>query len=538
MSRERDSKIANIWKQGRKMRERLFSWNHICLLLILILGIITRVAYLDRIPGDGAINQDEAFAAYEAWSMIEYGTDSHGYHRPVYLSSWDSGMNALQTYCMIPLVSHFGLELFWIRFPQAVFSVLSIAAFYGICKQIRGELFGLIGAGILCITPWHIMAGRWALESNIFPSFLTFGMYFLLKGYVKRKYLILSAILFGLSMYNYASPWIVLPLLFFGSIILSGKNGKQFKTDKYTFFALTIVTFFALPLIIFIMVNMGILPEIKTALISIPRLRSFRNNEYAINPIDMAKNLYHFIRMCFFQWDGLIWNASRQFGLYYKFAIIPGFLGVIYSVLLVKRRENSEIMHREMVMWLWLLSGLILASILKVNINQVNIIHIPIIYFIVLGCLWMVKRFGRIAGICVLCIYIVHSAMFLKYYTTEYNDFMHYIFYGGFKAAIQRANETEAETVHIKDTPYSLVLFYNRMPPAEFQKTAKYSWTQDGIVVDSMGSNTNYVFSDFSDEMYSKGDTYICRLSDEKAVAYLRENADHVEIKDTYIIGF
>ena len=524
--------------EGEEALKRSLNWNRMCLMLILILGSVIRLACLDRIPGDGAINQDEAFAAYEAWCMIEYGTDSHGYQRPVYLSSWDSGMSVLQTYFMIPLISRFGLKLFWIRFPQAVFSILSIAAFYGICKQIRGELFGLIGAGILCITPWHVAAGRWALDCNLFPSFLTIGMYFLLNGFKKRYYLILSAVFFGLSMYNYASPWIVLPLLFFGAILLTGKNGKQFTWDKYTCLAIIIVTILAIPLVVFVMVNMGIVPEIKTALISVPRLRSFRSNEYAINPIDMAKNLYHFIRMLFFQWDGLIWNASRQFGLYYKFAIIPGVLGVIESIRLIMKRDKSEIINRERIMWLWLLSGLLLACILKVNFNQVNIIHIPLIYFIALGCQWAVKRFGRIAMASILCIYIVHSALFINYYATEYNDFLHYIFYGGFNSALQRINETETKTVHIKDTPYSLVLFYNKMPPQEFQKTAVYSWTQDGIVVDSMGSSVSYQFKNFMNEEYSKEDAYICRLSDEEAAEYIRENAERVEVIDTYLVGF
>jgi hypothetical protein len=90
-------------------------------------------------------------------------------------------------------------------------------------------------------------------------------MYFLLNGFKKRYYLILSAVFFGLSMYNYASPWIVLPLLFFGAILLTGKNGKQFTWDKYTCLAIIIVTILAIPLVVFVMVNMGIVPEIKTA---------------------------------------------------------------------------------------------------------------------------------------------------------------------------------------------------------------------------------------------------------------------------------
>ena len=58
--------------EGEEALKRSFNWNRMCLMLILILGSVIRLACLDRIPGDGAINQDEAFAAYEAWCMIEY----------------------------------------------------------------------------------------------------------------------------------------------------------------------------------------------------------------------------------------------------------------------------------------------------------------------------------------------------------------------------------------------------------------------------------------------------------------------------------
>ena len=76
------------------------------------------------------------------------------------------------------------------------------------------------------------------------------------------------------------------------------------------------------------------------------------------------------------------------------------------------------------------------------------------------------------------------------------------------------------------------------MPPQEFQKTVVYSWTQDGIVVDSMGSSVSYQFKNFMNEEYSKEDAYICRLSDEETAEYIRKNAERVEVIDTYLIGF
>lgn len=39
--------------------------------------------------------------------------DSSGYRFPVYLTAWGSGMNALNTYLMIPFMAVFGAEV-WV----------------------------------------------------------------------------------------------------------------------------------------------------------------------------------------------------------------------------------------------------------------------------------------------------------------------------------------------------------------------------------------------------------------------------------------
>ena len=45
--------------------------------LFLIIGIISRIWKLGIVPGD--LNADEAFSAYEAYSLLHYGMDSAGY---------------------------------------------------------------------------------------------------------------------------------------------------------------------------------------------------------------------------------------------------------------------------------------------------------------------------------------------------------------------------------------------------------------------------------------------------------------------------
>ena len=94
---------------------------------IIIIAILSRAVLLGVYPV--GIHVDEAYAAYEAYSMLMYGTDSWGYVNPVYLTVWGSGMSALESYMMMPFIAIWGLSLYcyalvWIFVP--VFLILSI----------------------------------------------------------------------------------------------------------------------------------------------------------------------------------------------------------------------------------------------------------------------------------------------------------------------------------------------------------------------------------------------------------------------------
>lgn len=84
---------------------------------IIAAGCAVRLFALGSIPC--GLNQDEAFAGYNAWALLHYGVDSSGYHNPVYFTAWGSGMNALESYLMIPFVALFGTGTAVLRLPQA-----------------------------------------------------------------------------------------------------------------------------------------------------------------------------------------------------------------------------------------------------------------------------------------------------------------------------------------------------------------------------------------------------------------------------------
>ena len=103
-------------------------------ILILILGIGARLWMYGDVPG--GINQDEAFAAREAWSLLHYGKDSFGYSCPMYLTAWGSGMNALNTYLMMPFIALFGMHTWVFRLPQMLIGILSLFAIEEIVSKV------------------------------------------------------------------------------------------------------------------------------------------------------------------------------------------------------------------------------------------------------------------------------------------------------------------------------------------------------------------------------------------------------------------
>ncbi|MEG1781903.1 MAG: glycosyltransferase family 39 protein [Oscillospiraceae bacterium] len=200
-----------------------------CVYFIILMGVIIRVIKFGSTPC--GFNQDEAFAGYEAFSLLNYGIDSAGYHNPCYFVSWGSGMNVLQSYLAIPFMKVFGCSIITLRLPQLILSCTSLPVFYLLIKKIFSYETALLGLFLLVISPWHIMLSRWGLESNLAPALLLMGMYFLIRGVEEKQYLIFSAIIYGISLYSYSITWIVVPL----TIIACGLY-IIFTKKKYPYF--------------------------------------------------------------------------------------------------------------------------------------------------------------------------------------------------------------------------------------------------------------------------------------------------------------
>ena len=79
----------------------------VAVIIAFIIGVFLRLYHFGVVPN--GLHQDEAYAAYEAYSLLNYGKDSWGYVNPIYFTAWGSGMNVLESYLMIEWIAVFGL---------------------------------------------------------------------------------------------------------------------------------------------------------------------------------------------------------------------------------------------------------------------------------------------------------------------------------------------------------------------------------------------------------------------------------------------
>lgn len=194
------------------------------LLLIFILGLALRLISLGSVPI--GISQDEIGQGYTAYSILKTGYDEWG--RTLNFSTFKAFgdyRSTLQTFLMIPSISLFGLSEFAIRLPSAIFGSLSVIVIYFLSNKLFSKLNpGIYASLILALSPWAIQFSRSALEANLFFTFFGTALLLLISLSHKTRNIILSFILFGLSLYTYHSAKLFVHLFLFLFVILNRKD--------------------------------------------------------------------------------------------------------------------------------------------------------------------------------------------------------------------------------------------------------------------------------------------------------------------------
>lgn len=446
------------------------------MIAIIIFGIFVRIYEFGTLPA--GLNQDEAYAGYEAYSLMKYGKDTFGYSFPCYFTAWGSGMNVLESYLAIPFIKLFGLSVFTFRLPQLICACISLPVFYLLLKEIFNRKHALVGLSVLAICPWHIMLSRWGLESNLAPAFLLFGFYFFVKGIRNNKFFILSAVMYGVALYSYAITWTVVPITVFlcGIYLLLTKQKLAW---QYIILSAAILFVLAIPLLLFVLVNNGYIEEIRTGFFSVPKMLVMRDSEISPTNLIDPTCWKSFWNVFYKQNDGLPWNSLGDFGLF-GFISVPFILlgiGKLIGVTIQKIKER--IFSYELLILLGAFASVLCCLMLNnPNVNRINCLHFSTLIFVTVGiceALSWVKS-GRYLKYAIAVGYFFLFFSFCGTYYGSYNDQIGQYFNYGAGECISYVKDIGAESCAVDSSIFhSQVLFYDQTPVDEYIETVEYT---------------------------------------------------------------
>ena len=245
--------------------------------LFLFFALLSHTVYfiINLIVGGNHI--DEAMLSLNAFSLADKGTDISMVKLPLYFDTWlHGGQSPFGTYLSAAFVKLFGHNLFAIRFPAYIFSILGVAACFMLINELKlKSKYRFAMLALLCVSPWIVFSGVYVLDCNYFAHILIIALFFLTRALNTNKtvYYIISMFFCALCFYCYIAGIIVLPItitVFFLTGII--KKKISIKNTVISFFT---VLLFSLPFVLFGLINLGVLDEIKFFGLSITKMQHY-----------------------------------------------------------------------------------------------------------------------------------------------------------------------------------------------------------------------------------------------------------------------
>src|SRR3989344_920454 len=181
---------------------------------VILLAFVLRFYHLNLTPS--SLYWDEVSLGYNAYSILKTGRDEHGKFLPfTNFTAFGDYKPPGYIYAAVSTIAVFGLNEFSVRFPSALFGVLTVLIAYFLARKIfENEKIALFAAFFLAISPWHIQFSRGAFEANVGLFFSVLGIYLFFK-FAKDKpfFLMLSALSFLAAIYTFTGQRLFVPLI-------------------------------------------------------------------------------------------------------------------------------------------------------------------------------------------------------------------------------------------------------------------------------------------------------------------------------------
>lgn len=368
---------------------------------------------------------DEMGIGYDAWCLLNYGTDKYGFSWPVYFMNYGNGQSALYTYSLVPVMKLMGFSRTAIRTPALLYSF--IAGIFG--TLLAGELMPddsserklraqAAIALLYAFSPYTFMASRIALDCNLMFSVGTVFLYFLAKAHNSKKniYFFLAGTFAGLTLYTYAISYIVLPLTLIMSIIYMIRQ-KRVNVINVILFVIPL-SILGFPLVLVQIVNSFGLQQMQIGIFTITRLHEYRVGELGFDNFflgiwqGLVSVLWH---------DGIRYNTNKYFFTFYPISV-PFFFYGLY-VIIRRYAKKTEEKGAEPFILFWFISEMLTAGLITdPNANRLNGIMIAIMYIVAAGIAEFVEKIQgkarKIASASLLAAYTVFFVAFMYAYVT------------------------------------------------------------------------------------------------------------------------
>lgn len=262
----------------------------VCIILIIILAFVLRIYKITEIPP--SLNWDEVSIGYNAYSILKTGKDEWNQFLPLHFKSYGEYKLPVQIYASIPGIAIFGLNDFGVRITPVLYGTLTILLLFFLARSLfKNNSVGLISAFLLAVSPWHIQLTRASFESSFSVFWVLMGLWFLVKGFEKSKWILISIIPFAIAVYTYNSARVFVPLFLFATLIIYRKTLLKYK--KIVFGSLVLFILFVIPLVPYLLNN----GTSRFKLVSItdeagltPRINENRNNSKLPQPLPVLIN--------------------------------------------------------------------------------------------------------------------------------------------------------------------------------------------------------------------------------------------------------
>jgi len=464
--------------------------NKIFLLILFTVSFLIRFCFWQKTP----LLWDEAALGYNAYSIVKTGRDEYGQLLPLIFKSFGDYKPGFYIYLTVPFVAVFGLSEISVRLPSILIGSLLPIFLFLLIKEInpKSHKVAIISGLLASICPFAIHFSRGAWETNILTFELVLASLFFFKyiNQQKGKFLLLSSITFGLSLYTYQAGKMISLFLV---TILFFINLKQINFKKFIINFIIPLSLFSLPVLFGLLFNSNANRLKVISIFSYTRSQAEKQSiisesnllDYKLfhdQPIFFIRNIlfryFNHFSPNFLAFEG-DWQNARHSAPYIGVLLYPSlvflFLGIFFAL------SRSKIDKLNLFFLFWLLVAPIPAALTRDEIQSVRAMSlvVPLTYFSSLGIFFFLEKYHHfLIKILLTIVYLVsffyYCDLYLNHMVTKNPiDFLY-----GYKEAANYVvkNQSRFQKIYFTDyygQPYIYYLFYSKYQPKNYQNQAK-----------------------------------------------------------------